>query len=138
METFAEVCLLVGAALTCLAGIGMVRLSDLYARMHAATKAPTLGIGLIGIGALILVDGAVAKVALAVVLITVTAPSAAHVIGRAAYGAEGVDLRLDGPDDLRPLVAPDTTDGEDPVGRPPAAGSVDAGPAGDDEDAEPI
>ena len=37
---------LIGAAFTLIAGIGLFRLPDVYLRMHAATKAGTLGAGL--------------------------------------------------------------------------------------------
>ena len=89
-----------GAVFVFLAGLGVVRFGDLYARMHAATKATTVGIALIGVAGAIAIDGGAAKIVVAVAIIFVTAPSAAHLIGRAAYRAEGVALRLDGPDDL--------------------------------------
>ena len=89
-----------GALFVLLAGVGVLRLPDLYARMHAATKASTVGIALVGIAGAIAIDGGTAKIVLAVAVIFVTAPSAAHFIGRAAYRAEGVDIRLDGRDDL--------------------------------------
>ena len=37
-------------------GIGAVRFRDLYSRMHAAAKAPTLGLVLVAIGAAIAID----------------------------------------------------------------------------------
>jgi len=95
-----------GAALIALAGLGVVRLGDLYARMHAATKASTLGIGLVAVAGALGIDGGAAAVLLAAVLIFVTAPSAAHLIGRAAYRAEGIDVHLQGHDDLRQLFDP--------------------------------
>jgi multicomponent Na+:H+ antiporter subunit G len=95
---------LVGATFMCLAGVGVVRFGDLYARMHAATKASTVGIGLIGIAGAIAIDGGAAKILLATAIIFVTTPSAAHFIGRAAYRAEGVAIEVDGPDDLDELM----------------------------------
>ena len=52
---------IVGAALVALAGIGVVRLGDVYARMHAASKASTLGLALIGAAAALAIDDAAAK-----------------------------------------------------------------------------
>jgi len=98
-----------GALLVLLAGVGVLRFPDLYARMHAATKATTVGIALISIAGAIAIDGGAAKILLAAAVILVTAPSAAHFIGRAAYRAEGIDIQLDGPDDLRNLMV-DTTE----------------------------
>lgn len=93
-----------GAALFLLAGVGVLRFPDLYARMHAATKATTVGIALISIAGAVGVDGGTTKILLAAGIIFITAPSAAHFVGRAAYRAEGIDLRLDGPDDLRSVL----------------------------------
>lgn len=93
-----------GSSLIMLAGIGVVRFPDLYARMHAATKATTMGIALIAIASSLALDGVAGKIALAVALILVTSPSSAHLMGRAAYRVEGVDLQIDGPDDLATLM----------------------------------
>ena len=90
-----------GAMLIALAGIGVLRFPDLYSRMHAATKATTIGIVLISIAGAIAIDGGAAKILVAAAFILITAPSAAHFIGRSAYGVEGVDIQLEGPDDLR-------------------------------------
>lgn len=100
---------IVGGLFIALAGVGVLRLPDLYARMHAATKATTVGIALIGGAGAIAIDGGTAKIVLAVAVIFVTGPSAAHFIGRAAYRAEGVEIRLEGHDDLERLM----TDGAD-------------------------
>lgn len=76
-----------------IASVGVVRLPDLLMRMHATTKAGTLGAGLILLAvAFAFTDTAVsARVLTIVVFILLTAPVAAHIIGRAAYYV-GVDL----------------------------------------------
>ena len=69
------------------AALGVVRMPDLFIRMHASTKAGTLGAGLI-LAALAIHawDLAVATRALAAfAFLLLTAPVAAHMIGRAAY-----------------------------------------------------
>lgn len=107
-STAAEALALVGAALVALAGLGVVRFADLYSRMHAATKASTLGIGSVASAVALAVPGAASRSLLAALAIFVTAPSAAHLIGRAAYRAEGIELELDGDDDLAGVIdAPD-------------------------------
>jgi multicomponent Na+:H+ antiporter subunit G len=91
-EIAASVLILVGSALALLAGIGLVRLPDVFARMHAATKPATLGLALICLGAA-LTDAQlsdVAKLALVVLLQFFTAPVGAHMVGRAAYHAGGL------------------------------------------------
>lgn len=104
IETLAGVAVVVGSALVALAGLGVLRLPDLYSRMHAATKATTMGIGLVTIAAALAIPGAAAKAFLASMAIFFTAPSAAHLIGRGAYRAEGVELKLQGGDDLQELM----------------------------------
>ena len=49
----AELLVLVGALLTLLAGVGVVRFDDVFARLHALSKATTLGFLLVLIGAAI-------------------------------------------------------------------------------------
>lgn len=102
-----------GAVFILLAGVGVVRFNDLYARMHAATKAATIGLALVGVAGAIAIDHGAPKIALAIAIIFVTSPSAAHLIGRAAYRAEGITIRLDTQDDLRDLVESDDTERPD-------------------------
>jgi multicomponent Na+:H+ antiporter subunit G len=89
-----------GAGLMVLAGLGVLRLPDVYARMHAATKAPTLGLLLVAVSAAVAIDGGWPKLALATAFVFVTAPIASHLMGRAGYRAEHVEMRLEGPDEL--------------------------------------
>jgi multicomponent Na+:H+ antiporter subunit G len=92
VEVVASAAILVGSVLALLAGIGLVRLPDVFARIHAATKPATLGLALICLGAA-LTDAAlsdVAKLVLVVALQFFTAPVGAHMVGRAAYHAGGL------------------------------------------------
>jgi multicomponent Na+:H+ antiporter subunit G len=107
---------LTGAAFVLLAGLGTLRFRDVFARMHAATKASALGLVLIGLAGLIGVDGGSAKVVLAVAFVLITTPSAAHLVGRAAYRAEGVELDLVGRDDLAELVDGEVRPEDDDTG----------------------
>ncbi len=77
--------LLAGAAFVMIAAIGIVRLPDLLTRMHASTKAGTLGALLVLVGlALHQGTGEVVSKAVATALfLLLTAPIAAHMIGRA-------------------------------------------------------
>lgn len=92
-DAISAVLLLTGAALSVLAGIGLHRFPDVFARMHAATKPATLGMVLILAGAGLQVGepGDVAKLLLVIALQFVTAPIGAHLVGRAAYRA-GTEL----------------------------------------------
>jgi len=82
-----------GALLMVVAGLGLVRMPDLPTRMHASSKAGTLGAALVlAAVAVRLGEGGVAVRAVLVVLfLFLTAPVASHLIARAAYRA-GVPL----------------------------------------------
>ncbi|HEX2577007.1 MAG TPA: monovalent cation/H(+) antiporter subunit G [Aquihabitans sp.] len=86
-DAIGSVLILVGAAFGALAGIGQVRFSDLFTRMHVASKPTTLGLLLVAIGAMFRIDsaGATALLALSIVLQFLTAPVSAHLVGRAAH-----------------------------------------------------
>ncbi|MEM7527990.1 MAG: monovalent cation/H(+) antiporter subunit G [Pseudomonadota bacterium] len=86
-EIVASAILLIGAGFALIAGIGLLRMQDVFMRMHASTKAGTLGVGLIMLGAAIGFDDgwAAARSVGAFVFLLLTAPVAAHMIGRAAY-----------------------------------------------------
>ena len=91
----AGVCVLVGSLFSLLAVVGILRLPDIYSRMHSASKAGTVGSGLclfaIAIASL---DLAVTTRALAgMVFLVLTAPISAHLLARAAYLA-GFRARL--------------------------------------------
>lgn len=69
--------------------IGVVRFPDVYTRLHAATKASTLGIAGVLIGVFLylyafesIVSG---KLLLAIVFTMLTAPVSGHMISRAAH-----------------------------------------------------
>ncbi len=86
-EILKEGLILIGALFMLLAALGLVRLPDLLTRMHATTKAATLGATLIMLAVAIhFAQVAVVARAFGVILfIMMTAPVAAHVIGRAGY-----------------------------------------------------
>lgn len=102
---------LTGGALVLVAGIGVLRFTDLYARMHAATKVATLAVGLVSVAAALSLGGTGPKILVAAAFVLVTAPNSSHLVGRAAYRAEGIEVRLDAGDDLAALV--DGGDGGD-------------------------
>lgn len=95
---------LAGGLLVVLAGVGVVRFSDVYARLHAATKVATLGITFIGLAAALALGEGRSKILLTLVFIFITAPAGAHLVGRAAYRAEGIEIDLEARDDLGDLI----------------------------------
>ena len=86
-EIFTALLLVLGSLFCFVAALGMLRLPDTVIRMHAATKAGTLGAGLIMIAvAFFYADlGITLRALAAITFLLLTAPVAAHLIGRAAY-----------------------------------------------------
>ena len=86
IEIIAGILVLLGGAFSLIAGIGLVRMPDIFTRMHAATKAGVLGSSLIMIAVgLVKEDPSVwARVVVAIFFLLLTAPIAAHMIGRAS------------------------------------------------------
>ncbi|OWZ83905.1 monovalent cation/H(+) antiporter subunit G [Natranaerobius trueperi] len=67
--------------------LGLIRLPDVYTRMHATTKGDTLGAGLLLL-ALILAQPltlSTVKIVFIIIFIWITHPTAAHIIARASY-----------------------------------------------------
>lgn len=93
LQIVAGAMMLVGALLAVIAGLGLQRFPDVFARMHAATKPATLGMALILGGAALLVPdaGSRAKLLLVIVLQFFTVAVGSHLVGRAAYRA-GTEL----------------------------------------------
>ncbi|MFD2239087.1 monovalent cation/H(+) antiporter subunit G [Aureimonas populi] len=85
-DWFAALLLVSGGFFCLVAGIGVLRLGDVYCRMHAATKAGTMGLALVALAMMVRADSLVAMVEpFAVFLFMIaTAPVGAHLIGRAA------------------------------------------------------
>lgn len=83
----AGVLMLGGALFSVLAAVGILRLPDLYMRMHSASKAGTMGAGLLLAAiAISSLDGAVILRAIAgFTFLLLTAPVSAHLLARAAY-----------------------------------------------------
>lgn len=86
-----------GVGFLFVAAIGVMRFSDAFQRMHAATKAGTLGAGLVILGTIVsngTIEGSVIGV-LTIVFLLMTVPVAGHMLGRAAYvsGANMEGLR---------------------------------------------
>lgn len=78
---------LVGGAVFFLAGtVGLLRFPDVFARLHALTKADNIGLGFIVIG--LAIDSAsiavAAKLLLIWVLVLLASASVAHLVARAA------------------------------------------------------
>lgn len=94
MDILISAFLIVGAAFSFLGSFGLVKLPDIYSRLHTPTKATTLGLGSLLAASAIYTSLKGPGLSVHEVLITgflfLTAPISAYVIARAA-----LHLRLD-------------------------------------------
>lgn len=79
-----------GSAFALLAAVGVLRMPDVFTRMQASTKASTLGLGCLLIGAVLQMGDFAALIRAASIggFILLTTPVAGLVIARAAYFAD--------------------------------------------------
>jgi multicomponent Na+:H+ antiporter subunit G len=89
VEWIAVGLVLAGAFFVLVAALGVLRLGDVYLRMHASTKAGTLGLGLIVIAIMMTSPepGAAAKAGAVLIFMLITTPIGAHLVGRAVFRA---------------------------------------------------
>lgn len=87
VDLLASLGLLVGAGFVFVAALGVLRMPDFFTRAHAATKAGSLGSGVVVVSmALAMGDAGLSiRAAVTVTFILLTAPVAAHVLGRAVF-----------------------------------------------------
>ena len=90
MEHVIGIVALLGGFFTLIAAAGLVKLPDVFIRMHASTKAGTLGSSLTLLAvALFFGDTSVSiKALIGAFFLMLTAPIAAHLIGRAANASQ--------------------------------------------------
>lgn len=86
-ELIASIAIVLGGGFSAIAGLGVLRFGDVFLRMHASTKAGTLGVGFIMLGVAVALagEGAIARAVLIVAFLLLTAPVGAHLVGRAAW-----------------------------------------------------
>jgi len=86
-DWIAFIALITGALFVLVSAIGLLRLPDLFMRMHATTKTTSLGITLILIGVIIAFPtwGVVLKGILIIAFIFLTNPLGAHMISKAGH-----------------------------------------------------
>ncbi|MDJ0860396.1 MAG: monovalent cation/H(+) antiporter subunit G [Dinoroseobacter sp.] len=85
-DWIAVVLLVGGGFFAFIAALGLVRMQDVYIRMHASTKAGTLGVGMIAAAVAMTASGeGVVKEVAIILFLLFTAPIGAHLIARAAF-----------------------------------------------------
>ena len=120
-EIGSSVCLIIGAVLSLAAGIGLLRFPDALSRMHAATKPQIAGLAfiLLAVGLEARNWATISTLILVMLFQMLTAPVAAHMIGRAAYRTRHLRRELLLTDELADVVDRASQDlTTDPAKRP--------------------
>ncbi|MGI9419011.1 MAG: monovalent cation/H(+) antiporter subunit G [Geminicoccaceae bacterium] len=83
------VCLITGIISMLIGSYGLLKLPDLFARMHAAGMVDTLGLGLIVVGLIIQAGFSLVsfKLFLIIVFVLYTGPAVTHALAQAALNA---------------------------------------------------
>lgn len=86
-EGFTAILMVIGAMFMFVAGLGVLRMPDLFIRMSAATKASTLGVGFLLCAVVVKFTylEIISRTFAIIIFVILTAPVGAHMIGRAAY-----------------------------------------------------
>jgi multicomponent Na+:H+ antiporter subunit G len=102
-DLIAILCFLLGALLSLIAAVGILRFPDQLSRMHSATKPQVLGLllVLVGLSFRLRDPGTIGMVLLVALFQMVTSPIASHMAGRAAFRADHVRNDLLVIDELR-------------------------------------
>jgi multicomponent Na+:H+ antiporter subunit G len=119
-EWIANGLILLGLAVMTIGVYGVVRLPDVYTKLHASSKAAFLGVSGLLLAAALGGDPAiVARVILIIVVLAVTTPVAAHVVAQAAYSRREQMLSPGAVDESRTTPGardtPAAAAGEEPV-----------------------
>ncbi len=86
--------LLMGVSVFVVSAIGLLRMPDVYTRMHVGTKATTIGVLLVIFGAIFIEPSWAFKLILLAIFILITNPLSSSVIARATH-SEGTTLEFD-------------------------------------------
>ncbi len=95
----ATLAVLIGTAFSMIGILGLVRLPDVYARMHAVGKVSTFGVVLLTVASVLAVPFAWSKAVILIALLVFTGPLTSHAIASGAYRL-GIPMRRAIRDDL--------------------------------------
>ncbi|HEV2067855.1 MAG TPA: monovalent cation/H(+) antiporter subunit G [Thermomicrobiales bacterium] len=75
-----------GVAVMTLGIIGIIRMPDLYTKLHGASKSVFLGVTVLAVSGMVIADSPIiTRLVLISLTLLITTPVASHVIGRAGY-----------------------------------------------------
>ena len=105
LEIILGILIVLGALISIISAIGVIRLPDVYTRNHAASKGATLGVLLILFGAFMfywIFEGHMnSRILLGIIFVFITSPVAGHLISRAAYNSNVPQWEKSVRDDLK-------------------------------------
>ena len=104
LDVLSWVMLLTGGVFVVIGGIGIIRLPDLYTRMHAASLTDTLGTLLIIFGIMLQAGLSLASIKLAAIagFLMLTGPTATYALANAALLSGLLPKNAELPEDLDP------------------------------------
>jgi len=100
LDLISWVLILAGSAFAIIGGVGLIRLPDVYARMHGASLTDTLGAGLIVAGLTVQAGFTLVTVKLLLILVFLlyTSPTSTYALANAAF-TRGLQPLLDKKED---------------------------------------
>lgn len=105
-DLIAVAAVLVGTAFSLIGVLGMLRMPDVYTRLHATGKVSVFGVVLLLVAAIAITPLGFGKGLVLIALLVITGPAASHALSSAAYRI-GLPLRGALRDDLAArVVAP--------------------------------
>lgn len=85
-DVISDILVVVGLVFMTLGIYGMIRMPDIYTRLHAASKSVFLGVISLAVSAMVIGDQAMTmRLILLSVFLLISTPVASHAIGRGAY-----------------------------------------------------
>lgn len=98
LETLIALLILLGSAFALIGSLGLIRLRDVYARLHGPTKATTLGIGAILIASMLntaRLDAFSLRELAITLFLMIAAPLSANLIAKTVAGAQNAKDKPD-------------------------------------------
>jgi multicomponent Na+:H+ antiporter subunit G len=100
LQIIGVIALVVGTLFSVLGILGMLRLPDVYTRLHSTGKVSVFGAVLLLVAAITLTPLSLGKGLVLIFLILLAAPAVSHAIGSAAYRS-GIPMKIGQRDELK-------------------------------------
>jgi multicomponent Na+:H+ antiporter subunit G len=104
MTFFGFLFIFLGLIAFLISAIGLIRMPDLYTRIHAGAKSPTMATILVIIGAIFLEPSWAPKLILLAIFILATNPLSSSVIARASHKIDTPYINHNSIDELKDLI----------------------------------